>query len=91
LDIFDVLLEAEAKKQFQIKERSRYSTGSRAKYRDASLVFEEDLNEEYPWLNDAKFKDKYRLTCSSVWLIVALIENHPIFQSTKKKQAPVEH
>jgi hypothetical protein len=93
-DIFDVLLEAEAKKQFQIKERLRYSTGSRTKYRDsdASLIFEEYLKEESPWwLNNAKFKDKYCLTCSSFWLIVALIENHPVFQSTKRKQAPVEH
>jgi hypothetical protein len=71
----------------------RYSTGSRAKYRngDASAIFEEDLKEESPWLNDAKFKDKYCLTCTSFWWIVALIEDHPIFQSMKRKQAPVEH
>ncbi len=74
-DIFDVLLEQEAKEQFRIEEHSRYSTGSRAKYRDgdASAIFEEDLKEESPWLNDAKFKDKYHLTRSSFWLIVALI------------------
>jgi hypothetical protein len=58
---------------------------------DASAIFEEDLKEDSPWLNDAKFKDKYRLTCSSFWLIVELIKLHPIFQSKKKKQAPVEH
>ena len=92
-DIFDVLIEQEAKKQFRIEEHSRYSTGSRAKYRDgdASAIFEEDLKEESPWLNDAEFKDKYRLTRSSFWLIVALIKHHPVFQSTKRKQAPVEH
>ena len=49
-DIFDVLLEQEAKKQFRIEEHLRYSTGSRAKYRDgdASAIFEEDLKEESP-------------------------------------------
>jgi hypothetical protein len=92
-DIFDVLVEQEAKKLFRIEEQSRYSTASRAKYRDgdASAIFEEDLREESPWLNDAEFKDKYRLTRSSFWLIVGLIKHHPVFQSTKRKQAPVEH
>jgi hypothetical protein len=93
-DIFDVLVEQEAKKQFQIEEHcSRYSTGFRAKYRDgdASAIFEKDLKEESPWLNDADFKDKYCLTHSCFWLIVALIEDHPVFQIMKRKQAPVEH
>jgi hypothetical protein len=31
------------------------------------------------------------LTHLSFWLIVALIDFHPVFQSSKKKQAPVEH
>jgi hypothetical protein len=92
-DIFDVLLEQEAKEQFLVEESSRYSTDSRAKYRDgvASAVFLEDLNEDSPWLNDAEFKDKYRMTRSSFWLIVDLIKEHKVFQSKKKQQAPVEH
>ena len=92
-DIFDVLLEQEAKEQFLVEESSRYSTDSRAKYGYgvASAVFLEDLNEDSPWLNDAEFKDKYRMTRSSFWLIVDLIKEHKVFQSKKKQQAPVEH
>jgi hypothetical protein len=56
----DVLQEEEgAKRQFRIKERSRYSTPcSRVKYGEgvASAIFEEDLREDSeehePWLND---------------------------------------
>jgi hypothetical protein len=33
-DIFDVLQEEEAKRQFRIEEHSRYSTSSRVKYRE---------------------------------------------------------
>jgi hypothetical protein len=98
-NIFDVLQEQEAKRQFRIEERLRYSTCSRVKYRMgvASAIFEEDLREREdaeehePWLNDAEFKDKYRLTRSSFWLIVDLIKDHPVFQSKFRKQAPVEH
>jgi hypothetical protein len=53
-------------------------------------VFLEDLKEDSPpWLNDAKFKDKYRMTYCSFWLIVDLIQNHGIFKSLRKLQAPV--
>jgi hypothetical protein len=92
-DIFDVLLEEEAKCQFKVEEASRFSRDSRINYRDgiASAVFLEDLNEDSSWLNDAEFKDKYRMTRSSFWLIVELIKDHPVFQSKRKKQAPVEH
>jgi hypothetical protein len=90
-DVFDVLAEQEAKWQFKIEEHSRYSTISRANYRLASTVFCEDLNEDSPWLNDAEFKDKYKMTCCSFWLIVDLIKNHDIFKSPRKLQAPVAH
>jgi hypothetical protein len=97
-DILDMLQEEEAKRQFQIEERSRYSTCSREKYQEgvASVVFKEDLREDdseehEPWLNDAKFKDRYRLTRSSFWLIVDFIKHHPVFQSKFRKQAPVQH
>jgi hypothetical protein len=64
----DVLEEEETKRQFQIKECLRYSTCSRVKYREGvvSVIFKEDLREDSeehkPWLNDAEFKDKSRLT-----------------------------
>jgi hypothetical protein len=94
-DICDVVMEEEAKCQFLKEERSRYSTGSRVNYRDglASNVFAEDLREDSPWLNEAEFKDKYRMTRSSFWLIVDLIKDHHVFQRVgkKRKQAPVEH
>jgi hypothetical protein len=94
-DIFDVLLEEEAKSRFQIEVGLRYSTGARLNYRDGvqKNLFEEDLYEGTScWLNEAEFKDKYRMTRSSFWLIVDLIQDHPIFQSGyKRKQAPVEH
>jgi hypothetical protein len=51
----------------------------------------EDLNKDSPWLNEAEFKDKYRMTRSSFWLIVDLIKDHEVFESKKKQQAPVEH
>jgi hypothetical protein len=59
-DVFDILAEQEAKCQFKIKERSRYSTTSRANYRNGLVltVLWEDLKEASPWSNDAKFKDK---------------------------------
>jgi hypothetical protein len=57
----------------------------------ASTVFSEDLNEDSPWLNDAEFKDKCRMTCCSFWLIVDLIKSHGIFKSPRKPQAPVAH
>jgi hypothetical protein len=92
-DVFDVLAEQEAKSQFQAEERSRYSRTSRANYRNgrASTVFLEDLKEDSPWLNDAEFKDKYRMTRCSFWLIVDLIKSHDIFKSPRKPQAPVAH
>ncbi len=92
-DIFDVLLEQDAKKKFRIEERSRYSADSRASYRRgaASAIFTEDLDLESGWLNDAEFKDKYRMTRSSFWLIVDLIKDHAVFRSKWRRQAPVEH
>jgi hypothetical protein len=92
-DIFDVLLEQDAKEKFRIEERSRYSANSRASYRknDAWAIFLEDLDLKSGWLNEAEFKDKYRMTCSSFWLIVDLMKDHTVFQSKWRRQAPVEH
>jgi hypothetical protein len=92
-NIFDVLLEADANKKFQIEECLRYSTDLRVQYQDgdATVIFNEDLKEDSPWLNNAEFKDKYRMTCLSFWLIVDLINNHLVFQSMKRKQAPIDH
>ena len=92
-DIFDVLLEQDAKKKFRIEERSRYSADSRAYYRRGavSAIFTEDLDLESGWLNDAEFKDKYRMTRSSFWLIVDLIKDHAVFRSKWRRQAPVKH
>ena len=94
LDTMDLLLEDKAKRKFRSKERSRYLKGARnGSYRSggASAVFDEDLNEEAPWLNDAEFKDKYRMTRFSFWLIVDLIKDHDVFVSKTRKQAPVTH
>jgi hypothetical protein len=87
------VLEQDAKNQFQTEEGSRYSAASRFNYRKGSTsgIFMEDLNEDSPWLNDAEFKCKYRMTRSSFWLIVGLIRDHPVFKGGRKKQAPVEH
>jgi hypothetical protein len=92
-DFFDVLLEADAKEKFKNEERLRYSTGTRGEYRDgnAAAIFNEDLDEDSRWLNDAEFKDKYRMTRASFWLIVELIKEHPVFKNKRRKQAPVEH
>jgi hypothetical protein len=92
-DLFDVLAEHEAKCQFKVEVSSRYSTTSRATYRNgfASRFFWEDLNEDPPWLNDAEFKDKYQMTCCSFWLIVDLIKDHDVFKSPRKPMAPVAH
>ena len=45
-DIFDALLEQDAKEKFRTEERSRYSADSRASYRKgaASAIFSEDLD-----------------------------------------------
>ena len=91
-DLTDVMLEQEAKCRFRLEEASRYST--RGKYRngDASTIFEEDLKEDPPWLNDAEFKDKYRMTRSSFRLLVDLIKDHRVFKGgPRRQQAPVEH
>jgi hypothetical protein len=58
---------------------------------DAAEIFKEDLREAFPCLNDANFKDKYHMTRSSFWFIVDIMNNYPVFQSTKRKQAPVNH
>jgi hypothetical protein len=55
-------------------------------------LYVEDLNKDSAWLNNTEFKDKYRMTRSSLWLIVGLIKDHQVFHSRgNKKQAPVEH
>jgi hypothetical protein len=90
----DVLLEQDAKKKFQNEERSRYSAGSRANYRKsvASAVFSEDWNEDSASLNDADFKDKFRMNRSSLGRIVDQIKDHRVFQtSTRRQRALVEH
>jgi hypothetical protein len=93
LDTMDLLLEDEARRNFKKEERSRYSREARVTYRNgrASTIFLEDLNQESPWLNHAEFKDKYRMTRATFWVIVGLIEGHPVFESQTRKQAPVAH
>jgi hypothetical protein len=95
LNLEDLLLEEEAKQRYETEVTSRYSTVSRINYRNGNplAVYLEDLNEDNPWLNEAEFKDKYRMTRSSFWLIVGLIKDHPVFQrgGRGRKQAPVEH
>jgi hypothetical protein len=68
--IFDVLLEQDAKEKFQIEERSRYSADSRASYPKGatSAIFSEDLDLKSGWLNEAEFKDKYRMHDSLFFL-----------------------
>jgi hypothetical protein len=94
-DLFDILLEQDAKHKFLLEEISRYGGDTRKKYRNglASEIYCKDLNEDSPWLNDMEFKDKYWMTRCSFWLIVVeLIKDHEIFiGGGKKKQAPVEH
>jgi hypothetical protein len=92
-DIFDVLLEQNAKNKLQTGERSWYSIDSRASYcRGApSGIFQGDLELGSGWLNKAELKDKYCMTRSSFWLIVDLIKYHRVFHSNKRRQAPVEH
>ena len=95
LNLEDLLLEEEAKQRYETEVTSRYSTVSRINYRNGNplAVYLEDLNEDNRWLNEAEFKDKYRMTRSSFWLIVGLIKDHPVFQQggRGRKQAPVEH
>jgi hypothetical protein len=87
-NVFDVLLKQEAKYQFQIEQcYSYYLAGSGAKYCNSVTlaVFLEDLNKDSASLNDAEFKDKYRMTQrSSFWLIVDKIKDHRVFESKKR-------
>lgn len=78
----------------------RYLT--RRKYRShegANARFKEDLQEDndsegestIPWLNDAEFLAKYRMTKEAFWDLLDKIQDHPVFQAKAKsrKQRPV--
>jgi DDE superfamily endonuclease len=89
-------------------ERKRYLF-RRSCYRKGTDVFEADLQEEesvsseesgvteaasMPWLTDEEFLQKYRMSRESFSRLLALIEDHPIFQPKSKKgrrQAPVAY
>lgn len=100
-DIDGVDLQANAIDVFAALSLSRaYNT--RYAFRSLSLrdgkaeeVFEKDLEEDeleqQKWLNDDEFLSKYRMSRSSFNKILAMIKDHPIFQSKTRKQRPVKY